>query len=297
LGRGTHIAESGRSVQAITLLEKIMTFGKRWQLLVLGSALVLAACMEQPLGVDSARPQLNVVGEPAYVLLKKHGPAGTYQFQFDATTGSLPVGSSAAITAGEWVQVWKATSAAEPTAPFTITELLGTGMQVDSIYILTLVRDANGFLAEGVQTKLTGTNVATLDVSIDLGAYVLVYNSVRPPSGGQGCTPGYWKQAQHFGSWTAPYAPATAFGSVFANAFPGKSLLQILETNSGGLNALGRHSVAALLNAASADVDSGLSAQDVIDAFNAAFASGDYETQKNIFEQMNEQGCPLGLAP
>ena len=41
-----------------------MKFGKRWQVLVSSSALVLAACAEQPLGVDSARPQFNVVGEP-----------------------------------------------------------------------------------------------------------------------------------------------------------------------------------------------------------------------------------------
>ncbi len=274
-----------------------MKFGKRWQVLVSSSALLLAACAEQPLGVDSANPQFNVVGEPAFVLVKKHGPAGTYQFQFDATTGSLPAGAVADITPGDWVQVWKATSSAESAAPFTITELLAPGMQVDSIYILTLVRDANGFLTEGVQTKLTGTNVATLTVSNDLGAYVQVYNSVRPPAGGQGCTPGYWKQAQHFGSWTTPYTPATAFSTVFANAFPGKSLLDVLGANGGGLNALGRHSVAALLNAASAGVESGMTSAEVIAAFNAAYASGNYEAQKNVFEQMNEQGCPLGLDP
>lgn len=274
-----------------------MKFGKRWQVLVVSSALVLAACGEQPLGVASARPQFNVVGEPAFVLLKKIGPAGTYQFQFEATTGELPLGNVAGITAGDWVEVWKATSAAQPAAPFTITELLAPNMQVDSIFILTLVRDADGFLAEGVQTKLTGTNVAALTVSNDMGAYVLVYNSVRPPTGGQGCTPGYWKQVQHFGSWTAPYTPTTAFGSVFANAFPGMSLLDVLGTGAGDLNALGRHTVAALLNAASAGVASGMSTTDVINAFNAAYTSGNYEAQKDIFEQMNEQGCPLALAP
>ena len=94
-----------------------MKFGKRWQVLVSSSALVLAACAEQPLGVDSARPQFNVVGEPAFVLLKKYGPPGAYQFQFDATTGSLPAGTVAAITPGDWVQVWKATSTAESAAP------------------------------------------------------------------------------------------------------------------------------------------------------------------------------------
>ena len=61
----------------------------------------------------------------------------------------------------------------------------------------------------------------------------------------------------------------------------------------GGLNALGRHTVAALLNGASADVDADLTAAQVIAAFNAVFPGGDYEGQKNIFAGFNEQGCPL----
>ncbi len=63
--------------------------------------------------------------------------------------------------------------------------------------------------------------------------------------GGEGCTPGYWKQSQHFDSWTG-YSPSTQFSAVFENAFPGKTLLQVLEQGGGGLNALGRHTVAAL---------------------------------------------------
>jgi hypothetical protein len=115
-----------------------------------------------------------------------------------------------------------------------------------------------------------------------------------PPQSGEGCTPGYWKQEQHFGSWTPPYDPSDLFSSVFENAFPGMTLLQVLEQGGGDLNALGRHTVAALLNAASPDVDYDLTVAQVIAAFNAVFPGGDYETLKNRLEAFNEQGCPLG---
>ena len=71
------------------------------------------------------------------------------------------------------------------------------------------------------------------------------------------------------------------------------TLLQALELQGGGVNALLRHAVAALLNASSGDVDYDLTVAQVIAATNAALASGDYEAQKNIFAGLNEQGCPL----
>ena len=119
-----------------------------------------------------------------------------------------------------------------------------------------------------------------------------------PQEGGQGCTPGYWKQRHHFGNWTAPYDPRDPFSSVFEDAFPGMTLVDVLRQGGGGLNALGRHTVAALLNAASSDVDYNLGAGEVIDAFNDLYPSGraQYNALKNEFERFNEQGCPLGRA-
>lgn len=110
--------------------------------------------------------------------------------------------------------------------------------------------------------------------------------------GGEGCTPGYWKVFVHRDSWV-DYSPTDLFSSVFENAFPGKTLLQVLWQGGGGLNALGRHTVAALLNAASPDVDYDLTVEDVIDAFNGVYPDGDYEGLKDELEDFNEQGCPL----
>ena len=115
-------------------------------------------------------------------------------------------------------------------------------------------------------------------------------------AGGQGCTPGYWK---NHSTWPAPYIQgSTRFSAVFENAFPRKTLQQVLSQGGGGLNALGRHTVSALLNASSLGAANfGMTPQGVIDAFNAVYPGGDYETLKNKFESMSDAYpgvvCPL----
>lgn len=110
----------------------------------------------------------------------------------------------------------------------------------------------------------------------------------------EGCTPGYWKQSQHFDSW-AFYTPQTMFSSVFDNAFPGKTLIQVLNLGGGGLNALGRHVTAALLNAQSQELNYGLGASDVVTLFNTVYpgTANAYLNAKDILEGYNVRYCPL----
>jgi hypothetical protein len=119
----------------------------------------------------------------------------------------------------------------------------------------------------------------------------------NPPSGGEGCTPGFWKQEQHFAAWlNPPYAPSTPFSDVFENAFPDMTLLEVLSQGGGKLKALGRHTVAALLNAATADVDYDFGTPaDVINAFNEVYPGNKraYNRLKREFSYLNEQGCPI----
>jgi hypothetical protein len=138
-------------------------------------------------------------------------------------------------------------------------------------------------------TKFTGNNPASFKW---LAAALSVPDETQ---GGQGCTPGYWKQEHHFADWTEPYVPDDLFSAHFEDAFPGSTLVQVADGNGGGLTALGRHTVAALLNAANPEVSYDLTPQEVIDAFNAVYpgSKGDYETLKNQLEGFNEQGCPL----
>jgi hypothetical protein len=68
-----------------------------------------------------------------------------------------------------------------------------------------------------------------------------------------GRTPGYWKSHT---PWPSPYkasgSHATQFDAVFGSVggYPGMSLLAALNLGAGGKDALARHIVAALLNAA-----------------------------------------------
>lgn len=115
-------------------------------------------------------------------------------------------------------------------------------------------------------------------------------------SGLGSCTPGYWKQPHHFDSWTAPLTPDTLFSDVFENAFPGKTLVQVAAQGGGHLKALGRHTVAALLNAASADVGYPATVADVIATFNSVYPSSNtaYGYVKDVFATLNEDlECPL----
>jgi len=76
--------------------------------------------------------------------------------------------------------------------------------------------------------------------------------------GGEGCTPGFWKQSQHFGHWPAGRSPGDDYETIFGVDITIKvnnmqettpTLLQALQAQGGAQNALARHSVAALLNA------------------------------------------------
>jgi len=115
-----------------------------------------------------------------------------------------------------------------------------------------------------------------------------------PPPGGQGCTPGYWRQSQHFDSWVPTgYSPSMYFDDVFGVG-PHITLLQAVWLRAGDANALARHAVAALLDASSPGVSYGFSVAQVIalvqDAYNNITT---YEAAKDLLEAENERGCPL----
>jgi uncharacterized repeat protein (TIGR01451 family) len=125
--------------------------------------------------------------------------------------------------------------------------------------------------------------------------------AVNPPPGGEGCTPGFWRQPQHFDSWVG-FEPSDSFEDVFGvdvtltvarQTVDDPTLLQAVRAQGGGVNALARHAVAALLNASNPDVASDFTTAQVIALVQAAVASGDFETAKNLLAAANEQGCPL----
>jgi hypothetical protein len=124
-----------------------------------------------------------------------------------------------------------------------------------------------------------------------------------------GCTPGFWKQSQHFGYWKdSPYSPVDPRSPVTAafSAFNGQggypaslTLVAALDLdNSTGVGQLLRHGTAALLNAYSAGVFYGFQddPQNIKNAVNSALLSGDQAKIDALHAKLakyNELGCTL----
>jgi hypothetical protein len=152
---------------------------------------------------------------------------------------------------------------------------------------------------------LTKPVVLPMDISEDL---TIDCGFVSPAGGFQGCTPGYWKQWQHFDSWVG-FEPSDLFSNVFGRVITvrtavgggrpstviGPTLLQAVWAKGKGnaIGALARHAVAALLNATNPNVDYAFSLSEVITKVQNAIDSGAFETTKNEFAIENERGCPL----
>jgi hypothetical protein len=127
-----------------------------------------------------------------------------------------------------------------------------------------------------------GGQVASVDVVVPEGC--------TPPVIG-GCTIGFWKN--HQSVWPGDYDPSDSFDALVgvADAFPGKTLLQVLNLSGTPLNNLGKQFVAALLNAESGIYP--LSVQEVKDLFNDNYNTGDAEALKDLFDQYNNGGCAI----
>ena len=113
----------------------------------------------------------------------------------------------------------------------------------------------------------------------------------------EGCSHGYWKN--HEDAWEATgYNTTDTFNDIFGcTAFPcDLTLMNALWQGGGGINALGREAVAALLNAAHPGVDYPLTPREVIQKVQLAIEHHDYESTKDELEEYNAYaigGCPL----
>jgi hypothetical protein len=110
----------------------------------------------------------------------------------------------------------------------------------------------------------------------------------------EGCTPGYWRQDQHFDSWLV-YDPTDDFETVFGvdASFDPHTLLDAVWLGGGGESALARHAVAALLNTTASGVDYPYSTAEVLAIVQNAYATGDFESAKNLLAGANDTFCPL----
>lgn len=136
--------------------------------------------------------------------------------------------------------------------------------------------------------------------------YNVCYARALPPTGDDGCTPGYWRN--HTDRWSG-VSLADDFDTVFrTNVFsPEITLAVAVNLEGGGGNALARHATAALLNAYGgvANSDDGgtvaypLRPTRVLALVRAAFG-GDaqaIEAAKTELDAYNNLGCPLHGTP
>ncbi len=179
-------------------------------------------------------------------------------------------------------------------------------------------RDSDADAITGMTVPITlrsGEQNLTIDaglVSIKIDLEKLVKIVRQTPGGGEGLTPGFWKTHSSYGpaplkGWpetvknaTQSFSPDDLYQSVFGVDVPGIgaefTLLDALNAGGGGINALLRHSTAALLNAANSNVDYEFSLGEVITDTRAAILSGNaslIESTKNEFAQQNELGADL----
>lgn len=290
------------------------------------TAAFISACADTPTSTVGFTPSLHVIPVAAphleQVALCKAGPVGTYTFDATATHPVLRNEGAAGtfdLTAATYTIVVSAGSTIDvggtqvPGACYSFGALLHNHIALASGGIDATVTIVESGIPAGVDfdhvdvyqntagtvtSSSSTTNSASAHVggtggAATLGAGIVFYN-VAEPTGNQGCTPGYWKQDQHFDSWTG-YAPGDDFDATFGvDLFnPDISLLDALNLTGGkgGKNQLARAAVAALLNAA--EGFSPMTEAQVIAAVQAAATSGDFESTKNTFAANNELGCPL----
>lgn len=100
--------------------------------------------------------------------------------------------------------------------------------------------------------------------------------------GDEGCTPGFWKN--HLEDWPAGFSPADSFVGIFGVYLGFDTLGEAVNARGNSIKSLARHAVAALLNAASSEVNYPLTMMEVI----AAVQAGD----KYTLVDFNEQTAP-----
>ena len=208
-------------------------------------------------------------------------------------------------------------SADDGSAPETLTcasPSFDAASETDDPTVLDVVEVWHWQVTRTVNVTTTFTAVGTAFCSHGLEVTYPDYPerdqvTVTVQGGGEGCTPGYWKNnAIKWGavSWVG-YTPSQTLESVFdvpdSLGLDSKTLLQGLQFQggrgvSGASQILLRSAVAAVLNAANPNVDYAMSALQIIADVNSALASGDRDEMLTLAGELdgfNNDGCSIDM--
>ncbi|NNG16785.1 MAG: hypothetical protein HKM89_09910 [Gemmatimonadales bacterium] len=257
---------------------------------------------------DAQRPGDGVLMFELFEICKVfvNAPAGTPDAVFDVTvSGGTTASFSTSLGDGECEEIWGNGGTVDDLVTVTEQALpvpAGGGSWATTHDMTTIT----GVFPGTPGPSSSGGNTASAAFSGGLGAttlsgvLVVFTNTFTPPDppGDEGCTPGFWRNwsanapGNQSDEWT-DYAVDDDYDTVFGVVSGLGTLYDAVTAKGGGENALGRHSVAALLNATHPDVAASLSEAEVIQLVQDAFSSGDFETAKNTLAAANELGCPL----
>lgn len=297
--------------------------GRALWLLALPALFLSTACQDAGITNEAPAPQLGVHvnngsnGTPTFeelIVCKEWTNASDISVDFDVTVDpddnlTPPAASTMTRTLTDTgssecrvVAAFANTATVGP-ANLTVVETVPTGATLLDIQVTTIVRDG-ATVGEYNPTVDPSTGTFTAVGADRRVGFVVTYTNQLEETGGEGCTPGYWKN--HAGAFSHSkggqkkpsawqvYSPTDSYDGVFGvvSSFGG-DLIEALNRGGGGENALGRHATAALLNAAHSGVSYAFTTAQVIAIVQGAYASGDFTGAKDQLASENEQGCPL----
>jgi hypothetical protein len=310
------------------------------------TALTLWACSEQasltspprPLTPEGTPPAFNVVAPTqATAVLCTQGPAGTYNYTISLNIPQTFVLNGNTVDYGAANIALVQTPAYETITVGNVSNTAGTCQTIGTIFQSLNFPAGAGVIADPerfltitqtsgpaqtaldfiITTQQGGSDVtipspataATIAFNFYHGAVASFWNTLTP-IGNQGCTPGYWKQSQHFDSWVG-YTQSQLISSVFtvpgAYSLKGTpmgnfTLLQGLSFKGGSTlsdkaQILFRAAISALLNSSNPSVNYGMTTAQIISAVNAALASLDENQILTLAAQLDGLNNALGGCP
>ena len=186
-------------------------------------------------------------------------------------------------------------------------------VQIKDSADLVIFNDANYTFMTLTQALAPGTYTArvsakTTTARVQNSGFVTVQFTVAACSA-QACSPGFWRQEQHFVNWPNPPAPSDLFKSVFGRTItvdqPGTApeitdptLQEATQASGGGVNRIARIGTAAYLSAVHPGVNYPFTASQVIAAVQQAidlspFTGPSIDDLENVWKD-NPDHCPLG---
>jgi hypothetical protein len=193
----------------------------------------------------------------------------------DANTANDPADFQVTLNPGECRDIW--TDGGPTQDKVTVTEVVPSGYTASYVKT-TLVRAAGVPDAVVVGSSTPGNSMSEAfsgDTPAGVVGVLVVFTNtfVPPPPGGEGCTPGFWKNRGLGLGWPT-YDPADDFDTVFGVASTySLTLLEALNKGGGGEYY-------------------DLTEAEVIAAVQDAYATGDFEGVKDNLEGFNTQTAP-----